>query len=478
MASNTVVGPLVGKLPPQAIDLEKAVLGAMLMERDVFSKVSVYIGEETFYVEAHQKIFRAIQELNSAFKPADLLTVTQQLLRNGHLEMVGGAFYLTELTDKVVGSVSVESHALILSQKALARNMIKLCLEYTEKFYDDREDVLEVFDCLGSDILKASLRSETGRQAVAIRDIFQQRLKVYEQPVEHGLTGITSGFRAVDALTGGWQNSDLIILAARPGMGKTAFALNLARNAAIPGQKPGVIFSLEMSNEQLVDRMVSAETEIYLEKIKKRNLNDTDWQIMHSRMNALVNSKVFIEDTPALNIQAFRSKAIRYKQKYGIAWIVVDYLQLMKGERGNKNGNREQEIASISQGLKAVAKELDIPVIALSQLSRNVENRPGMGKIPQLSDLRESGAIEQDADQVIFLFRPEYYDITEDPEGRPTKGQCHVVFAKNRHGDLDSAIITFNGAMMKFADMEVETYSSFNDGFAIQPNTGFDDEPF
>ncbi|WP_437918559.1 replicative DNA helicase [Sphingobacterium sp. LRF_L2] len=469
----------IGFLPPQAIDIEKAVLGALMLQKDVFYKISSFIRSETFYVEAHQRIYNAIRSLSDANKPVDLLTVTNSLRQDGTLEIIGGAYYLTELTDGVVGTTSIEEYSLILNQKYLERELIVLCQEYAKSVYEGASDVFDLYDNLSSDIFnKVSVNA--GKQASRIDDIIRERIKLYEKPVENGLTGITSGFKEVDQLTNGWQDSDLIIIAARPGMGKTAFVLNLARNAAIDGQKAGAIFSLEMSKEQLVDRMVSAETEIYLEKFKKRNLSDHEWQMLHSRINSLMKSNIYIDDTPALPIQMLRSKAIRLKHKYGIGWLVVDYLQLMRGDREGKSGNREQEISSISRGLKAIAKELDIPVIALSQLSRAVESRPGSMKRPMLSDLRESGAIEQDADMVMFLFRPEYYGIEEDEEGRPTLGICESIIAKNRHGSLDTAVLKFNGAMMKFADLEASN-DSFSEGFsssALQPNSNFGDEPF
>ncbi|RZJ77233.1 MAG: replicative DNA helicase, partial [Chryseobacterium sp.] len=286
-------------------------------------------------------------------------------------------------------------------------------------------------------------------------DVIIERLQVYDQPADKGLTGVATGFREMDRITSGWQKQDLIILAARPAMGKTAMALNLVRNAAVIQNIACAVFSLEMSKEQLVDRLISAETDIYFSKFKTRDFNQVDWKMIHDNIHKLVDSKILIDDSSSLSIQAFRSKAIRLKAKYDIQFIVVDYLQLMTDK--TKGSNREQEISSISRGLKGVAKDLNLPILALSQLSRAVASRPGLqGKKPLLSDLRESGSIEQDADQVWFLYRPEYYGITEDEMGRSLIGLSEAIFAKNRQGPLDTAPLRFNGARMKFSDIEEE----------------------
>lgn len=458
-----------GYMPPQAIEAEEAVLGALMLDQNAYHKIANWIKSESFYKPAHSEIYKIIKKLQSTGIPVDLISVNQKLQESGKLDEIGGIYYLTQLTDRVVSGDSIESHALFIQQKFLERELIAMCTETIQKVYKQDSDVFDMYDDLSNDLFQ-KVAVNAGKEAVLIADIIRERLDAYSEPVEHGLTGLTSGFKSIDHLTGGWQPSDLIILAARPGMGKTAFALNIARHAAVHGGKHGAIFSLEMSKEQLVDRMVSAETEIYLDKIRRRSLNDYD----HKRflqMTDLIESGIHIDDSAALSIQSLRSKAIRLKHKHDIGWIAVDYLQLMRGEN-TKGGNREQEISSISRGLKAIAKELNIPVIALSQLSRAVENRPASSRRPLLADLRESGAIEQDADQVMFLFRPEYYGIMEDENGESLVGICEVIFAKNRNGALDSAELVFNGAYMKFSEPKNDDFPSpVSD---MQPNLNFD----
>lgn len=468
----------VGLLPPQAIEAEASVLSALMTDINAYHKIRNWLTADSFYKTANKEIFSAISALHDQRMEADLISVMQKLRERGKFEEVGGGYYLTGLTEKTEMNWNVEQHALFVQQKFLERELIATCSNYIQTVYKQEEDIFELYDSLSNELFQKTAVN-AGREAIDILKVIQERIKVYEQPVKSGLTGLTSGFKSINEVTGGWQNSDLIIIAARPGMGKTAFALNLARHAAIDGGKPGAIFSLEMSKEQLVDRMISAETEVYFEKIKHRNLSEYDHKRIIS-MNALINSKIFIDDSAALSIQALRSKAIRLKHKHNIGWIVVDYLQLMRGEN-TKSGNREQEISSISRGLKAIAKELDIPVIALSQLSRAVENRPASSKRPMLSDLRESGSIEQDADQVIFLFRPEYYGIMEDETGESLAGMCEVIFAKNRHGALDTVVLQFTGKFMKFLELQqFNEENLFEQHANLSPSRSFgnDDEPF
>ncbi|MEJ5993466.1 replicative DNA helicase [Pedobacter sp. Du54] len=441
----------MGKIPPQAIDFEEAILGALMLEKDAMVNIASLLKPDAFYQESNKKIFEAIQRLYNRSHPIDIMTVTAEMRQLGTLELVGGPFYITNLTNRVASAANIEYHCFVLQQKFLQRELIKICSEGITNAYDDTTDIFDLYDYLGSQLLLNG-NSAMGKTASIIGDIISQRVKVYDLPTELGLSGLSSGFNCIDKITGGWQNTNLIILAARPGMGKTAFALNLARNAALECDKPTLIFSLEMSKEQLVDRMVAAETEIYLNKITNRQLTDFDKKRIITTHD-LINSSIYIDDSGSLTIQSLRAKAIRLKHKVDIGLIVVDYLQLLSGDK-NAKGTREQEISAISRGLKALAKELDIPVIALSQLSRNSESRPGVnGKRPMLSDLRESGSIEQDADQVVFLFRPEYYGITEDDNGRALIGLTEIIFAKNRSGALDTAELSFNGALMKFTDL-------------------------
>ncbi|MBC8984778.1 replicative DNA helicase [Pedobacter sp. N36a] len=437
-------------VPPQAKEFEEAVLGAVMLEREAYHEISSLINENSFYDERHKKIFKAIKSLFMASSPIDIITVVGQLRRLGDLEAVGGAFYVTELTSRVASSANIAYHAGIIMQKYLERETIRIVTETSKNIFKGDQDIFMLQDQMINSIQK--LTETSAGQISELSDIVKDRLLHYETKSENGLTGIPSGFHSIDLITSGWQNSNLVILAGRPGMGKTAFMLNLCRNAAVIGNQPTVIFSLEMSKEQLTDRMLSAETGIPLDKILNRNLQPWEfYKFHHSR--ELIESTIFIDDTASLSIQSFRSKCARLKRNHNIGLIVVDYLQLMKGESEYKN-NREQEISSISRSLKAVAKDLNVPVIALSQLSRKVEERAGAHKRPMLSDLRESGSIEQDADQVIFLFRPEYYGIMEDAEGNSMVGITEVNFAKNRNGAIDTAILSFNGAKMKFSEIQ------------------------
>ena len=405
----------LGKLPPQALDLEEAVLGALMLEKDALSAVIDILKPDVFYKDSHQKIFEAIQALFQRSSPVDILTVTAQLRQQGDLEMIGGAYYITELTNRVASAANIEYHARIISQKFIQRELIRISTEIISNAYEDTTDIFDLLDHAEKnlfDIAQNNLRRDSRKMDDIIRESLDNLEKIKDKV--DGLTGVPSGFTALDRITSGWQPSDLVIIAARPAMGKTAFVLSCARNAAVQFNKPVVFFSLEMSSVQLVNRLISGETEIEQEKIKRGHLAEWEWQKLHSKIGTLTEAPLFIDDTPALNIFEFRAKCRRLKAQYDIQMIIIDYLQLMHGKSDGKGGNREQEIGSISRALKSVAKELNVPVIALSQLSRAVETRPGAAKKPMLSDLRESGSIEQDADMVLFLYRPEYYGLTED----------------------------------------------------------------
>lgn len=458
--TSTTINTMKVLQMPQAIEVEEALLGTLLLYKESFHKISNLIRSEVFYTEKHGIIFNAIKALIAQSKHADILTVSNYLKTNGDLEKIGGILYLTTLTDRVVIAVGIEDYAKIIYEKYLEREMISICDEFAKKAFSGGSDVFDLYSDLSSKLLRISdITSE--KQARIISDLWSEQLRELEKPIDNNLSGITTGFRELDDITNGWQPASLIVIAARPGMGKTAFVLNLARNAAVEGNA-GVIFSLEMSAAELTKRLIASESEIKLERIQGRNLNAADFGVMSSR-NELINSKLFIDDNPHLTIQLLRSKAISLARKHSIKWIVVDYLQLLHGDK-NKAGNREQEISSISRGLKSLAKELNIPVLALSQLSRAVESRPAHLRQPVLSDLRESGAIEQDADQVIFLFRPEYYGIMEDDEGNSCVGLCKVIFGKNRNGTKDAALISFNGSIMKFIDYEAHSNTETNNG--------------
>ncbi|MBE7175057.1 MAG: replicative DNA helicase [Mucilaginibacter polytrichastri] len=446
----------LGKLPPQATDLEEAVLGALMLEKDALSSVIDILKPDVFYRDAHQKIFMAIHTLFEKSSPVDILTVTAQLRQQGDIEMVGGAYYITELTNRVASAANIEFHARIIVQKFIQRELIRISTEIINSAFEDTSDVFELLDMAEKnlfDLAQNNLRRETR----AMGDIVRESLKNLEElrNKTDGLTGVPSGFTGLDRITSGWQRSDLIIIAARPGMGKTAFVVSCARNAAVQFKKGVAIFSLEMSSVQLVNRLLAGEAEISQEKIRRGDLAEWEWQKMINKIGSLSAAPLYIDDTPALNIFEFRAKCRRLKAQYNIDMVIVDYLQLMHGKGDNKGGNREQEIGSISRALKSVAKELDIPVIALAQLSRAVETRPGNSKRPQLSDLRESGSIEQDADQVLFLYRPEYYGFKEDDEdGSSTEGIGEVIIGKNRHGELTRVKLRFVKEFVKFADLD------------------------
>jgi replicative DNA helicase len=456
--NNLVSG--LGKLPPQALDLEEAVLGALMLEKDALSAVIDILKPEVFYKDSHQKIFEAIQTLFQKSSPIDILTVTAQLRQQGNLELIGGAYYITELTNRVASAANIEYHARIISQKFIQRELIKISTEIISNAYEDTTDIFDLLDHAEKNLFEIA-QNNLRRDSRKMDDILRESLDTLEKLKDKvdGLTGVPSGFTALDKITSGWQPSDLVIIAARPAMGKTAFVLSCARNAAVQFNKPVVVFSLEMSSLQLTNRLISGETEIEQEKIRKGNLAEWEWQQLHSKIGKLTEAPLFIDDTPALNIFEFRAKCRRLKAQYDIQMIIVDYLQLMHGKGDGKGGNREQEIGSISRALKSVAKELNVPVIALSQLSRAVENRPGGSKRPMLSDLRESGSIEQDADMVLFLYRPEYYGLEEDEQGRSNIGIGEVIIAKHRNGETGTVPLRFVGKYVKFTDLE-EDYSS------------------
>lgn len=457
-----------GKVPPQATELEEAVLGALMLEKDALSSVVDILKPASFYKDSHAAIYEAILTLFNDSQPVDLLTVTNQLRKDGTLEVVGGAYAVTNLTTKVNSAANVEYHARIITEMAIKRELIRVAGEIHHEAYEDTTDVFELLDKTEGSLFDIS-EQNIRRNYQDMKSIMTEALSELEARKKHkdGLTGVPTGFSALDRVTSGWQKSDLIIIAARPGMGKTAFVVSAMRNAAVDFHKPVAIFSLEMASVQLVNRLISAEAELESEKIKKGNLADYEWQQLLHKTNKITNAPIFIDDTPALTILELRAKCRRLKSQHDVQLIIIDYLQLMSGEssRGG-NGNREQEIASISRALKGLAKELNVPVIALSQLSRAVETRGG-DKRPQLSDLRESGSIEQDADIVMFLYRPEYYGITEDENGMPTTGTGEVIIAKHRNGSLENVQLKFIGKYTKFTDLDFHGdpgHSSFPPG--------------
>lgn len=472
---STIINLEKGKIPPQAVDLEEVVLGALMIDKKGVDEVIDILHPEVFYKDAHRFIFEAIFKLFENSEPIDLLTVSSQLKKDGRLEGAGGDFYLIKLTQKVASSAHIEFHARIILQKFIQRSLIKISNEIIEEAYDDATDVFDLLDTAESklyDVTQGNLKrsAETAQNLV-----MQAKKKIEEIAGKEGLSGIPSGFDKLDKLTSGWQPSDLIIVAARPGMGKTALTLSMARNIAVNSNIGVAFFSLEMSSVQLITRLISSETGLSSEKLRTGKLEKHEWEQLNVKVKALENAPLFIDDTPSLSIFDLRAKARRLASQFGIKMIIIDYLQLMTAGGSQKGGNREQEISTISRNLKALAKELSVPVIALSQLSRAVETRGG-SKRPVLSDLRESGAIEQDADIVSFIYRPEYYKIDEwdDEERSPTAGQGEFIVAKHRNGGLENIRLKFIGNLGKFDNLD-----DFDSPFEYQSKMNAnEDNPF
>ncbi len=452
---STLVDLKQGKIPPQVIDFERAVLGAMMLDKKGVDEVIDILHPDVFYKEAHRHIYQAIYTLFESSEPVDLLTVSARLKKSEKLDAAGGDFYLIQLTKKVASSAHIEYHARIILQKYIQRSLIKISSEIIEEAYKESTDVFDLLDQAESKLYEVTQGNLKRSSETAQNLVIQAKKRIEEIANKEGLSGIPSGFNKLDKLTSGWQPSDLIIIAARPGMGKTALTLSMARNIAVNAEIPVAFFSLEMSSVQLITRLISSETGLSSEKLRTGKLEKHEWEQLNVKVKSLEKAPLFIDDTPSLSIFDLRAKARRLSSQHNIRLIVVDYLQLMTAGSSQKGGNREQEISTISRNLKALAKELDIPVIALSQLSRAVETRGG-SKRPILSDLRESGAIEQDADIVSFIYRPEYYKIDEwdDDERTPTQGQAEFIVAKHRNGGLDNIRLKFIGALGKFDNLD------------------------
>ncbi len=462
-------------MPPQAVDIEEAVLGALMLERDALSNVIDILKPESFYKESHSQIYEAIVQLFNNSEPVDIKTVVHQLRKNGTLDVVGGAYYIAELTTRVNSAANIEYHSRIISEQSIKRELIRIASEVQKDAYEDTIDVFDLLDRTEQslfDVSESHIRKNYDKMSsllgMAIQEIEEKKDK------KDGLTGIASGFTALDRITSGWQPSDLVIIAARPGMGKTAFVVSAMRNAAIDFQQPVAIFSLEMSSVQLVNRLISAEAELESEKIKRGDLADYEWEQLLHKTSKLSSAPIFIDDTPGLSILELRAKSRRLVAQHGVKLIVIDYLQLMTGDTSKSGGgNREQEIASISRALKGIAKELNVPVLALSQLSRAVETRGG-DKKPMLSDLRESGSIEQDADIVMFLYRPEYYGITQGEDGMPLSGMGEVIIEKHRNGRTGTVQLKFIGRFTKFTDMDNSISDHYSTPFPSSGNSNTD----
>jgi len=447
-----------GHLQPQAPELEAAVLGALMIEKDAYPLISEILKPESFYEHRHQLLYKAIQILAIGQKPIDMLTVTEQLRSTGELEEVGGPVYIAQLAGRVNSSAHIEYHARIIAQKFLARELITFTSSIQTKAFDETQDVDDLMQEAESKLFTIS-QQNMKKDYTQINPVIQQaydQLKVAASR-DSGLSGLSTGFYELDKYTSGWQNSDLVIIAARPAMGKTAFVLSMAKNIAVNNREPVAMFSLEMSNVQLVNRLICNVCEISGEKIKSGQLAPYEWGQLDSNLTALVDAPFYVDDTPSLSIFELRTKARRLVREHGVKLIIIDYLQLMNAS-GAAFGSRQEEVSTISRSLKGLAKELNIPIIALSQLNRGVESREGIeGKRPQLSDLRESGAIEQDADMVCFIHRPEYYKIYQDEKGNDLHGVAEIIIAKHRNGAVGDVRLRFVGQFARFQNLEDES---------------------
>jgi replicative DNA helicase len=483
---GNIIGLEQGKLPPQAVEMEEAVLGALMIDKNALNEVIDILQPECFYKEAHQEIYRCVYILFAESQPIDMLTVSAMLRKSGKLEMCGGDFGIANLTQKVSSSAHIEYHSRIIVQKHIQRELIRVSSEIINDAFDEGTDVLDLLDKAEGklfEIANGNIKKNYDSAQSLVKEAIERIEHISKQ---EGLSGTATGFTKLDRVTSGWQPSDLIILAARPGMGKTAFVLSMARNMAIDSKAPVAVFSLEMSSVQLITRLISSETGLSSEKLRKGKLEPHEWQQLHAKIKNLEQAPLFIDDTPALSVFDLRAKCRRLVSQHGVKVIVIDYLQLMTAG-GDSKGNREQEISMISRSLKSIAKELSVPVIALSQLSRAVETRGG-NKRPLLSDLRESGAIEQDADIVSFIYRPEYYGLTEwdDDDGTPCEGQAEFIIAKHRNGGLDNIRLKFTGHLAQFSNLEDDeqfatefvSKMNVNDAFGDSNDDVYDDSPF
>jgi replicative DNA helicase len=465
VSSTSIAGFELGKVPPQAVELEEAVLGALMVEKDAVISVLDVLKPESFYKDNHQKIFRAIVELSTKLEPVDLFTVTEELRKTEELDEVGGPVYLAQLTSRVGSAAHLEYHSKIIAQKYIQRELIRVSTDIQNRAFDESIDVDDLLDYSEMELFKVA-EGNIKRETAPISTLVNEALRNLEEAGkrEDGLSGVPCGFSELDRMTSGWQPSDLVIIAARPSMGKTAFVLSMARNMAVDHDVPVAFFSLEMSSIQLVNRLIVSESGIPHEKIRNGRLTPQEWTQLTVKIGDLQNSKVYIDDTPALSIFELRAKCRRLKAQYDVGIIVIDYLQLMTGPNDNK-GSREQEVSNISRSLKAIAKELNVPILALSQLNRSVETRGG-NKRPQLSDLRESGAIEQDADMVIFIHRPEYYGFNEDEDGNSLIGLAEIIVAKHRNGAVGDIKLRFRKEQAKFTDIDDMAFSPYGAGAA------------
>lgn len=458
-----------GRVPPQAVDVEMAVLGAMLIEKEAIAKALEVLDETAFYKPAHQQIFAAMIALFDRSEPVDLITLMEELRRRGQLEKIGGEVYLTELTTKITSSANIEFHAHIVLEKALMRQLISSSSEVINRAFHETEDALNLLDEAEQRIFQIS-EQRMKKSFVSMNTAVHSTMELLESihGKHSGITGVPAGFAEVDNMTGGFQKSDLVIVAGRPSQGKTALVLSIARNASVLHNVPIGFFSLEMSTQQLVMRLICAEARVDAHSVRTGRLPEDEWRKLSTSVGRLYKAKIFIDDTPALGILELRAKARRLKAEHNVGMVVVDYLQLMQGPRNVQS--REQEISTISRSLKALAKELGIPVLALSQLNRAVEARGD--KRPMLADLRESGAIEQDADVVLFVHRPEMYGIEKDEDGNPTEGVSEIIVGKQRNGPTGTVRLAFVKQYARF-----ENLTRFRENAMLPPGPP-DETPF
>ena len=463
-------------MQPQAVDIEKMVLGALMVDKDAFSVVSEILHPETFYEPRSQKIYKAIQTLSLNEDPVDIMTVVEELKREGTLDDIGGAGYILELSERVASSAHIEYHAKILAQKYLARQLISFASVIETKAFDETVDVDELMQEAEGSLFELSQKNMR-QDYTQIDPVVKQAVGKLQKAAANkgGLTGIPTGYAKLDDYTSGWQRSDLVIIAGRPAMGKTSFALSLAKNIAVDYDTPIAFFSLEMNNVQLVNRLISNVCEIEGKKILNGQLDDEEWKRLDKNVRKLQAAPIYIDDTPGMSIFELRTKARRLVREKGVQVIMIDYLQLMNAN-GARFGSRQEEVSTISRSLKGLAKELDIPVLALSQLNRTVEGREGIdGKRPQLSDLRESGAIEQDADMVLFVHRPEYYRIFTDEKGNDLHGKAQIIIAKHRKGGTGDVLLNFRGEFTRFENPTDSDKSPIGGGEIIGSKINGDD---
>jgi replicative DNA helicase len=473
--------PSLGHLQPQALEIEKAVLGALMIDKDAYAIVCEILRPESFYEPRNQMVYTAIRDLSMDEKPVDMLTVADQLAKSGKLEQVGGPGYIAELTSGVATSANIEYHANIIAQKSLARQLISFASAIQTKAFDETIDVEDLMQEAEGSLFELS-QHNMKKDYTAIDPVIAQAVKGIQDAAKNtdGLTGVSTGYFKLDDITSGWQASDLVIIAGRPAMGKTSFALSMAKNIAADLRTPMAFFSLEMSNVQLVNRLISNACEIQGSKILNGQLQRDEWERLDKNINNLLGAPLYVDDTPGLSVFELRTKARRLVREHGIKLIMIDYLQLMNAN-GMRFSSRQEEVSTISRSLKGLAKELNIPILALSQLNRGVESREGLeGKRPQLSDLRESGAIEQDADMVLFVHRPEYYHIYQDDNGRDLHGMAQIIIAKHRKGATGDVLLTFRGEYTRFENPEdktIENRAPIGGGEIIGSRVNGEDNP-